>query len=291
VLEVRPPRAAPGERWLPARELRLEESWSQDPGALSAGQPVVRTLVVRADGLTGNRLPSLTMAELPGLSLHHDASRFSSQYLESGMAGRRVQRVVLIPQDEGEIELPELSLSWWDTVADAPRVATLAPRRLRVGAMAPDPPALAPPPAELSPMEVMRWFGAVVFILSAAILWAYVHRQPEREAKMRLRAACRRGDAPGAREALAEWWKSSTGGAAAPGLLQLGDAWDERARAALRALDGALYGGHAWDGRAFWKQVRPRLARDGRRRASPPPNALPPLFRLQAPRRASDLNS
>jgi hypothetical protein len=283
VLEVRPPRAAPGERWLPARRVRLEETWSHDPTALLAGQPVVRTLVVRAEGITGNRLPVLRMAEQPGLSVHHDASRFSSEYLETGMAGRRVQRVVLIAQDEGEIELPALSLAWWDTVADEPRVATLPARKLRAGEIAaaqPAPP--PPPPPETSPMEVLRWFGAVLFVLSVAILWAYVRRQPEREARKRLREACRRGNAPGAREALVEWWQGATASDAAPVLLRMGDAWDERARAALEALDAALYGGRAWDGRAFWRAVKPWLRRRAaaRRNASAAP-ALPRLFRLQ----------
>jgi hypothetical protein len=286
-LEVRPPRAAPGEPWLPARRVTLEESWSREPTALSAGQAVVRTLVVRADGITGNRLPGLRMAAQPGLAVHHDASRFSSEYLEAGMAGRRVQRVVLIAQDEGEIELPALSLAWWDTVADAPRVATLAARTLRVSASAATPQAPPPLPALESPMEILRWFGAVVFILSVAILWAYVHRQPEREARKRLREACQRDNAPRAREALFEWWEGATGGAAAPVLLRMGDAWDERARAALEALDAALYGGHAWDGRAFWQAVAPWLrgralaTRDAARRKSSSSAALPRLFRLQ----------
>ena len=297
-LEVRAPRAAPGEPWLPARRISIEESWSQDPGALSAGQPVVRTLVVRAEGLSGNRLPALRMAEHPGLSAHHEASRFSSQYLDAGMAGQRTQRVVLIAREEGEFELPALSVDWWDTLADEPRTTTLPARRLRVGEIAPPPLAPPPTPAEISPLEAMRWFAVVLFVLSGTSLWLYARRQPEREAKKRLRAACRRGHARQAREALIEWWKSATPGEAAPLLARVGNAWDERARAALAALDAALYGGKPWDGREFWRAVKPWL----RKRAAPArsaphdagaraasllharsaADALPPLFRLQA---------
>jgi hypothetical protein len=298
-LEVRAPRAVPGEPWLPARRIAIEESWSQDPGALSAGQPVVRTLVVRAEGLSGNRLPALRMAEHPRLSAHHEASRFSSQYLDAGMAGQRTQRVVLIAQEEGEIELPALSVDWWDTVADEPRTTTLPARRLRVGEIAPPPLAPLPPtPAEISPLEAMRWFALVLFVLSGTSLWLYARRQPEREAKKRLRAACRRGHAQQAHKALIEWWNSETAGEAAPLLARVGDAWDSRARAALAALDAALYGGKAWDGRQFWRAVKPwlrkraaparRAPHDAGARAAIPPHArpaadaLPPLFRLQA---------
>jgi len=122
-LEVRPPPNAPGEPWLPARRVTLEESWSHDPAALAAGQPVVRTLVVRADGISGNRLPSLRMTGQANLSVHDDRGWFSSEYLDPGMAGQRALRFILIAQDEGEIELPALSLAWWDTGADLPAVA------------------------------------------------------------------------------------------------------------------------------------------------------------------------
>jgi hypothetical protein len=304
VLEVRPPRAAPGEPWLPARRVTLEESWSSDPGALAAGQPVVRTLVVRAEGLTGNRLPSLRMSEQPGLSVHHEASRFASEYLEAGMAGRRVQRAVLIAQDEGEIELPALSLAWWDTIADEPRVATLPARRLRVGEPAATQTASVPP-QESSVLAVTRGFAIVLFALSVIVLALYLRTQPQREARRQLRAACLRTDPQAVRDALIEWWKAAAHGAPAPLVHRLGDGWDTNARAQLAALDAALYGARAWDGRAFWRAVRPWLGRraarraaapwreasapreaaarrtETARRAAPASSALPPLFRLQ----------
>jgi hypothetical protein len=128
----------------------------------------------------------------------------------------------------------------------------------------------------------MRWFAVVLFALSAASLWLYARRQPEREAKKRLRAACVRGNAEAARGALIEWSSSVTQSSTAPVLPRLGDAWDERARAALRGLDAALYGGKPWDGREFWRAMKPWLRRRGvpRRKASPA-HVAPRLYRLQ----------
>jgi len=272
-LEVRPPRVAPGEAWLPARSLTLEESWSQDPGALSAGAPVVRTLLVRAEGITGNRLPRLSMAAQPGLALHPDTGNFRSAYLEAGMGGWRTQRVVLIALDEGELELPALSVSWWDIVADAPRVATLPARKLRVG------PAVAPEaPAAASSRAVMRWFSVALFALCALGLWVLTRRQPQRDARRRLRSACALGDAAAAREALADWWKAETRRESAPLPSGMGEAWDAAARAQLASLDAALYGGKPWDGRAFWGAVKPWLGKKPRREVRPPAATF---FRLQ----------
>ena len=281
VLEVRPAPSEAGEPWLPARRLWLEETWSDDPASLAAGAVVVRTLTVRAEGLTGDRLPRLEMAAQPDLSVHHEANRFSSEYLETGMAGRRSQRVVLMPLAEGAIELPGLSLRWWDILADAPRVATLPARTLRAGAGAFEP--AAPSPAEPPPLDAMRALAIAVLAGCVLLLWAYLRRQPEREARQRLRLACARGNAPAAHEALLEWRKAAAPADPAPLVRRMGDAWDDRARAQLAALDAALYGGRAWDGKAFWRAVRPWLRGKalpkGRTAAS-----APPLFKLQARR-------
>lgn len=281
VLEVRPARAGPGEAWLPARRLWLEESWSQDPASLAPGAVVVRTLTVRAEGLTGNRLPRLEMAPQPGLNVHHEQGRFASEYLEAGMGGRRLQRVVLLAQEEGEFMLPEVSVSWWDILADAPRVASLPARTLRVGAAAVEPP--APVPAELPALDAISASAIALFTVCVIVLWAIVRRQPEREARRRLRFACERGKAARAQEALIEWWKAATREDTVPLVRRMGDGWNDRARAQLAALDAAVYGGQPWDGKAFWRAVRPWL----RSRPAPKRNtaaSLPPLFRLQAPR-------
>ena len=281
VLEVRPPRVEAGEPWLPARRVTLEESWSRDPGALAAGTPVVRTLVVRAEGISGDRLPRLEMGAQPRLRAHYDQSDFSTEYLEAGVAGRRVQRVVLMPLEEGEIGLPELALSWWDVAADAPRTATLAARTLRVAA-AEVAEAAPEAPAGVSPQAVMRGFAIAILVLSAAVLWGYLRTQPLREARRQLRAACGRKNPLAVRDALVEWWKAAARGAPAPLVQRMGAGWDERASVQLAALDAALYGGQAWDGKAFWRGMRPWLRKGTLRRAAPVSPALPPLFRLQA---------
>jgi hypothetical protein len=63
---------------------------------------------------------------------------------------------------------------------------------------------------------------------------------------------------------------------------RIGAGWDAAARAQLAALDAALYGGGAWNGKAFWRAVRPWLRKRRLRVKVPAPAALPPFYRLQA---------
>jgi hypothetical protein len=260
----------------------LAESWSLDPATLSAGVPVVRTLIVRAEGISGDRLPRLRMPTPPGLRAHYDQSDFTSEYVDSGVAGQRMQRVVLMPLAEGELELPEVTISWWDVAADAPRTATLPGRVLRVGAAAAVEPAPEPPPA-ISPGLELHGFAVAVLTLCALVMWLHVHDQRQREAQRQLRDACNRNKALAARDALIECWQAAARSESVPLVQRMGEAWGADARAQLAALDAALYGRRAWDGRAFWRAVRPWLGKSAAprvARAAP----LPPLFKLQAKR-------
>jgi hypothetical protein len=280
VLEVRPPPAGAGEPWLPARHVTLEESWSRSLGALSTGTPVTRTLVLRAEGVAAQRLPRLEMAAHPALILHHDQPELSTEFLAGGMTGRRLQRIVLMPVSDALIELPELSVRWWDVRADAPRVATLPGWKLRVGA-AGAPEAAPVAAAGISPGSILRGFAASLLLVSVLALWLYVRSERLREARRSLREACRRNDARGARDALLEWWTVVRPGAAVPLVQRMGAHWDPEARAQLDRLDAALYAARAWDGKEFWRRVRPWLRARPARRAVRTPAALPALFRLQ----------
>jgi len=280
-IEVRPVPAGAGEPWLPARRVTLEESWSPDLGALAVGAPVTRTVRLRAEGLAAERLPRLEMGAQPGLLPHHDLPELVTEVLEQGIEGCRVQRIVLMPLAEGEIELPALSVRWWDVVADAPRTATLAGRTLRLGpALVPDLP--GEETAGVSDRAMLHGIAAAIALLCMAVLWDHLRTQPLREIRRQLRAACRRNRAGDARNALIEWWKLVQPGAPVPIVLRIGAEWGAGARAQLAALDAALYGGSAWDGKAFWRQVRPWVRRRVARRREAAPPALPALFRLQA---------
>jgi len=253
VLEVMAAPAGAGEPFLPARSLVLEESWSRDLEALSEGIPVTRTLVLRAEGLAAERLPRIEMAGNEALLVHHDQPQLKTEYLDDGMVGRRVQRIVLMPVGVAEVTLPEVRVGWWDVGADVARVAVVAGRTLSLQA------ALAPV-AEVKEERVgvpgfLRWMVGVIAVLAGLWVGWLVRTREQRAARAKLKAACRRNDARGARDALLQW--SQAVGAPAPIPQAVGALQQLRADVAL--LDAALYAGRAWNGREFWRRVRPWL--------------------------------
>jgi len=253
VLEVVAPPAGGGEPFLPARSLVLEESWSRDLNALSEGIPVTRTLVMRAEGLAAERLPRIEMASHSAMLVHHDQPQLKTEYLDDGMVGRRVQRIVLMPVGEGEVALPEVRVSWWDVKADSLKVAVVPGRTLSLNAL------IAPVAVvKEAPVDVpglLQWLVLALAVLAAVWVWWLVRTRDRRAARAKLKAACRGNDARGARDALLEWSRAT----GAPASIVQAIRALQPVRVELAALDAALYGGRGWDGKAFWKAVRRQL--------------------------------
>jgi len=277
VLEVRPVPTGAGEPWLPARRITLEESWSRDPASVPTGAAITRTVILRAEGLPAQRLPPIEMAVQPGLRVHHDQPDLATEHRETGTIGRLIQRIVLVPLDDTEVVLPALGVQWWDIGADVPRTATLPARKLRL--QVPRAPAEVPAAPDIS-AATARAIAAAFALLLAAWLWWRARKEPLREARKRLRDACRENDPRAARDALVEWRNAASPDAGSWLVQRIGADWDAAAQTQLGKLDAALYGGRAWDGKEFWKCVRVRLRSTGERRNAPA-MAQPTFFRLQ----------
>lgn len=118
--------------WLPAGELELAEEWAQEPPEFIAGEPVTRTLSLKAEGLTAAQLPELPQVEIDGLKQYPDQPLLNDVRNDTGITGYRVQKVAFIPTRAGSFELPAIEIPWWDTRTQRRRVARIPARQIRV---------------------------------------------------------------------------------------------------------------------------------------------------------------
>ena len=124
--------------WLPAEEVSITEAWLPANPQFHVGEPVQRIITVNVTGNTGSSVPPLNL-NLP--------ERFFKQYpepvllsdgnIDLGAQGRRQETYALIPVRPGEATLPELKLTWWDSVNEQVREAILPARTLRITGKAP----------------------------------------------------------------------------------------------------------------------------------------------------------
>jgi len=147
-LEVQPrPDELAGDWWLPAREVELIESWGEKPPVLRVGEPVHRTLVIRAAGLSGAQLPELELPAVEGAKQYSEPAVDDTASQGGEVISVKLQETTLIPTRAGTLTLPAIELAWWDTTADEARTARLPSQTLQVASGAEEHATLAPPPA------------------------------------------------------------------------------------------------------------------------------------------------
>jgi len=136
-LEVRPRPAGGSGWWLPAKAVTLEESWSATAGATDGeetrvGEPLTRTVRLQATGVLGAQLPELEIPPVDGLAIYADDPVRESGAGARGLESSATLAFAVIPEREGEFELPALSLDWFDVDAGEVRTASLPARTITV---------------------------------------------------------------------------------------------------------------------------------------------------------------
>lgn len=132
-LKVEPiPSNMRNQAWLPASDLQLTENWSQQADNFTVGEPVTRTLTLKADGLTAAQLPSLAMADMQGFKAYPDQPRLNDKLGNRGINGTRQEKIALIPTQAGKLTLPEIRINWWNVNTNKIESVTLPARTMQV---------------------------------------------------------------------------------------------------------------------------------------------------------------
>lgn len=133
-LTVKPiPAGYSGDQWLPAEKLQLTEKWSADPATFTVGEPITRTIEESASGLTAAQLPAIADGKtIDGFKLYPDQAQLTDDKSDSGITGKRVQKIAYIPTRPGSVTLPAIEVKWWDAAANKEQVASLPARSFTV---------------------------------------------------------------------------------------------------------------------------------------------------------------
>lgn len=154
-LEVRPvPPEFAGKHWLPAANLALEDSWAEAPPRSASGEPITRTLTLRAEGATVGVLPELNppAPEAGDIKQYPDQPALKEEKRQDGLASVRQQKTALIASRPGTYHLPAVEIPWWNVKADKMEIAKLPERTWTVSPAAQAPaPEPAPPAPEAAP--------------------------------------------------------------------------------------------------------------------------------------------
>lgn len=125
-LQILPrPASYSGSNWLPSVELKLKDSWLEQPPEFKVGEPVSRTITIRAKGLLATLLPTLELDALDGVNVYPEQPVTETRTDGTWVYGISKQGVSYMPTKAGALLIPELRLNWWDTEAGVERTAVL----------------------------------------------------------------------------------------------------------------------------------------------------------------------
>lgn len=131
-IKERPAAALNSEMWLPVTNLRLEESWSTDISDLEIGETAVRTVAMIADGLDGAVLPPFLETDIEGINQYPEPADIQRTFVDGNIVGTRIETVSLVPTESGFIEIPEVSIPWWNVTTDQQEVTIVPATRLSI---------------------------------------------------------------------------------------------------------------------------------------------------------------
>jgi hypothetical protein len=287
-LEISPrPTTFTGDFWLPARRITLSQQIS-DNEKLHVGEPVTRTVIMDAMGLEENMLEEPVWPEVLATRIYPDQPQGISRDDGEWVLGHKEFRYAIVPEQAGELVLPEIRLDWWDTVANEQRTAVLPEHRVNVLPSELSQSAIAPPPVVsvmpggttgVSVGNTARSGNTILWKISTgafAVLWLlslflYFRRGPvlklapgangstsldEKELLRQFQQACRKGDASVARKDLAQWIRNYAPQSKRGSMRDFGAACGEqtlqKAIAELNVCGFADESTGAWKGDALW---------------------------------------
>lgn len=119
--------------WLPAKSLKIEEVWndSQPP---QAGEPLTRSFKIVAEGIKSTQLPSLNDLQISDnlFKVYADKPELGNEVKDGNIKSYRKEQYTLIPQQAGNLTLPEISIAWWDVTKKEKAIASIPSRTLQV---------------------------------------------------------------------------------------------------------------------------------------------------------------
>ncbi|WP_244291622.1 MULTISPECIES: BatD family protein [Vibrio] len=117
--------------WLPTSNFTLIQTWTDSQGnrlpenqpvELDVGDSVTRTVTMQAEGLTEQQLPNLSVSYPNSVRIYEEKPQFGKT--DSGQP-IVVFKQVIIPKHSGEIVLPAIEQSWWNTQTKSQQTSKL----------------------------------------------------------------------------------------------------------------------------------------------------------------------
>lgn len=216
----------PGGAGITATKVTITQAFDRDPAHLSAGDALVRTITVSAEGLAAMMIPEPSLDAPEGAQIYVHDPVLSEDRSDRGAfrGGIRKDTATYVFAKPGGYTIPAIAVQWFDPALGKAQTAAAPAARVSVSAAPAHSTALAPPPppAEKAAFDWQWWVAAGLAVTALALsiriaadiagrlqAWfddVQVRRaQSEPTAFHRVGEACRRSDTQRFETAIDAW--------------------------------------------------------------------------------------
>lgn len=276
--------------WLPAKNLKLSETWSEKKPQFKVGEPITRTITLQSAGLTAEQLPAIKMENIAQTQIYSDKAKIETSTDGDNLIAKRTEKFAIIPNQAGELKFPRIDIKWWDTDKNQARVAILPAHTYSVAAgtlLKPSINSAIPTVKNLqvqntTPTNIWQTFwpwlvlGLIMIWLFTLLLWwrsktkksinqkknTKQNSSSLRQAKYDIKQACATNNQQQVKAAILAWASITNPSHTFRSLTDLIKQTDNAIfKLALQQLNQSLYTKQPtdWHGLSFWQQIEKHL--------------------------------
>ena len=278
--------------WLPAKGITLSDEWSEDVNQLKNGEPVTRTITIKAQGVMAENLPDLNMAEIKDLKQYPDKAALENKVTDQGISSSKQIKVALIPTRSGGFKVPAISIPWWNTKTGKQEVARMPEKLIQARGEAVNKTPIAPditaaqtepkkdtaislaPAAQTEQAGYWLWLSLLLATGWLITLVALFRKKPKintakvkadlsslRSLEKAVQLHATNNDANQTKDALLKWAKANWPDQAIYNLVDINKYAADELAAEINALNAALYGSDVaqWQGETLSRAFKNAL--------------------------------
>lgn len=120
-----------GQWWLPAENVRLISDWTEN-NTYKVGDAMTREIIMQADGVTESQLPEIKFSASPDWKQYPQKPLRQEKAQNNGLLSVQKINVIYIPQKSGSLNLPEISVNWFNVKTGKMETAVIAPETINI---------------------------------------------------------------------------------------------------------------------------------------------------------------
>jgi len=116
--------------------LTATQTWSSEAGEAMVGDALTRTVTLQATDVSAMAFTPLSHPEIETVAIYPEQPSVDDKFARGDLTGTRIESVTYVFEQTGDVEIPAISLSWWDVGNEQLRRIELSGLSLQVEANA-----------------------------------------------------------------------------------------------------------------------------------------------------------